>query len=468
MVREELKSFDEKAPSGWEGTVKALKKHGDEVDNPWALAHWMKKKGYKSHKESVNEAFVNNLKQAMSYIHTDTKDGAEFMKLMKQKSYNKKQAIRAFTLGMRGDAVHGAGPGGMSQFARHVTRHLKESVNEALPKLKFGGQKDNPTRDKLRGELAKQHKAVVKLFDKSQGKVPKEDLLTMVVNQKRMLGYLEDSLKKLKESVNEGFTKYHIRLTDTPGWYGVWDKKGKQKFEGDKIFVMKNLKKLKTRMGNFQLKSLIDVATKMKGRNISFDVVESVRKEAKKMRFTKDGKRIISKSVWLRMPDYAKLRKNGVEHVLSSDPKKKGRSKYIPVQIESVNEGAKAKTGDYVKTMIGVIARIEKVRGTIAYMKLQDKKSKGYWLNDLKNLKSTDKMEKGKPLWTEGFGGELKGKDKEKFEKARKENAEQLGYKLTGKKDIREAIKFSKEEMKQLHQNGKLEKDGHTYVYKGK
>ena len=345
MVREELKSFDEKAPSGWEGTVKALKKHGDEVDNPWALAHWMKKKGYKSHKESVNEAFVNNLKQAMSYIHTDTKDGAEFMKLMKQKSYNKKQAIRAFTLGMRGDAVHGAGPGGMSQFARHVTRHLKESVNEALPKLKFGGQKDNPTRDKLRGELAKQHKAVVKLFDKSQGKVPKEDLLTMVVNQKRMLGYLEDSLKKLKESVNEGFTKYHIRLTDTPGWYGVWDKKGKQKFEGDKIFVMKNLKKLKTRMGNFQLKSLIDVATKMKGRNISFDVVESV---------------------------------------------------------------------------------------------------------------------------SEGFGGELKGKDKEKFEKARKENAEQLGYKLTGKKDIREAIKFSKEEMKQLHQNGKLEKDGHTYVYKGK
>ena len=69
---------------------------------------------------------------------------------------------------------------------------------------------------------------------------------------------------------------------------------------------------------------------------------------------------------------------------------------------------------------------------------------------------------------SEGFGGELKGKDKEKFEKARKENAEQLGYKLTGKKDIREAIKFSKEEMKQLHQNGKLEKDGYTYVYKGK
>ena len=56
MVHQELKSLAEKSPEGWEGTVKALKKHGDEVDNPWALAHWMKKKGYKSHKESINEA----------------------------------------------------------------------------------------------------------------------------------------------------------------------------------------------------------------------------------------------------------------------------------------------------------------------------------------------------------------------------------------------------------------------------
>ena len=33
-------------------------------------------------------------------------------------------------------------------------------------------------------------------------------------------------------------------------------------------------------MGNVQLKSLIDVATKRKGKNIEFDVVESVVKEA--------------------------------------------------------------------------------------------------------------------------------------------------------------------------------------------
>jgi len=39
----------EKAPEGWEGTVKAMKDEPG-IDNPWALAHWMKNKGYKSHK----------------------------------------------------------------------------------------------------------------------------------------------------------------------------------------------------------------------------------------------------------------------------------------------------------------------------------------------------------------------------------------------------------------------------------
>ncbi len=42
--------MEEVAPSGWEGTVKAMKKHGKEIDNPWALTNWMKSKGYKSHK----------------------------------------------------------------------------------------------------------------------------------------------------------------------------------------------------------------------------------------------------------------------------------------------------------------------------------------------------------------------------------------------------------------------------------
>jgi hypothetical protein len=68
-----------------------------------------------------------------------------------------------------------------------------------------------------------------------------------------------------------------------------------------------------------------------------------------------------------------------------------------------LNEGeAKPKKGDYVKTIFG-IARIEKLRGSVAYMKLPNKKTMGIWLNDIKNLKPTDEKEKGKTLWTESI-----------------------------------------------------------------
>jgi hypothetical protein len=47
MTRGQLPDDDESAPKGWEPTVLAMKKH-KEIDNPWALAHYMKNKGYKS------------------------------------------------------------------------------------------------------------------------------------------------------------------------------------------------------------------------------------------------------------------------------------------------------------------------------------------------------------------------------------------------------------------------------------
>jgi len=46
----ESTELDEVSPPGWEGTVKAMKKK-KEIDNPWALAWWMKGKGYKSHRK---------------------------------------------------------------------------------------------------------------------------------------------------------------------------------------------------------------------------------------------------------------------------------------------------------------------------------------------------------------------------------------------------------------------------------
>jgi hypothetical protein len=36
------------SPPGWSGTTEAMKRH-PEVTNPWALAWWMKRQGYKPH-----------------------------------------------------------------------------------------------------------------------------------------------------------------------------------------------------------------------------------------------------------------------------------------------------------------------------------------------------------------------------------------------------------------------------------
>ena len=58
----------EKAPEGWEGTVKAMKDE-PEIDNPYALTNWMKNKGYQSHKEhKINE--LNFFNQRAFDIYT--------------------------------------------------------------------------------------------------------------------------------------------------------------------------------------------------------------------------------------------------------------------------------------------------------------------------------------------------------------------------------------------------------------
>ncbi len=41
-------TINEKSPEGWEKTTEKMKKH-KEIDNPFALAYYMKKKGYKPH-----------------------------------------------------------------------------------------------------------------------------------------------------------------------------------------------------------------------------------------------------------------------------------------------------------------------------------------------------------------------------------------------------------------------------------
>lgn len=49
-----LEYLDEVSPPGWEGSVKAMKKHKD-IDNPWALAWSMKNKGAKAHYKATKK-----------------------------------------------------------------------------------------------------------------------------------------------------------------------------------------------------------------------------------------------------------------------------------------------------------------------------------------------------------------------------------------------------------------------------
>lgn len=65
----------EAAPEGWEGTVKGLKKHKDEIDNPYALAWYMKNKGYKSHKkEDVTESVLREGEEEKAELIMSARD----------------------------------------------------------------------------------------------------------------------------------------------------------------------------------------------------------------------------------------------------------------------------------------------------------------------------------------------------------------------------------------------------------
>lgn len=77
---EDYGDFDqnESAPQGWEGTVKAMKKH-KEVDNPYALANYMKNKGYTSHKkesvetgEDMTKLHEGEIQQASAIVTAKT------------------------------------------------------------------------------------------------------------------------------------------------------------------------------------------------------------------------------------------------------------------------------------------------------------------------------------------------------------------------------------------------------------
>ena len=110
-----------------------------------------------------------------------------------------------------------------------------------------------------------------------------------------------------------------------------------------------------------------------------------------------------------------------------SQSKNRGRAEKSRLKKESVNEGNPLEIGKLRDAILMFKKKIEK-QGMVKNARDED---------HLERLIKVYNKMGGKKI-KEGFGGELKGKQKKKFEKARVENAEQLGYKVTGVKDVKE------------------------------
>jgi hypothetical protein len=108
--------------------------------------------------------------------------------------------------------------------------------------------------------------------------------------------------------------------------------------------------------------------------------------------------------------------------------------KIVGFEKESTNRGRAEKSRLKRETLQKLVTKYgaKKVRETIIAVRPKAVTVKGYRMPEDPDFEYDPEK-----VADEGFGGELKGKDKDKFEKARKENAEQLGYKATGTSDTK-------------------------------
>ena len=136
--------------------------------------------------------------------------------------------------------------------------------------------------------------------------------------------------------------------------------------------------------------------------------------------------------------DFASTKHKGLpkkvkEAFLSENPAASAAAAMVMMQMQNPDTGKK------IKAITPLKNKDHKLHGKAKgiFKRLKDKFSK-------KKDKPVDKVAQYRALMQkeveEGFGGDLKGSDKKKFEKARKENAEQLGYELTGTSDIKESV----------------------------
>lgn len=71
-----MQKFNETSPKGWTGTVRAMLTHHPELNqddekNPYALANWMKKKGYKPHYKDQESSLEGKPEKKKKYKDED-------------------------------------------------------------------------------------------------------------------------------------------------------------------------------------------------------------------------------------------------------------------------------------------------------------------------------------------------------------------------------------------------------------
>ena len=142
-----------------------------------------------------------------------------------------------------------------------------------------------------------------------------------------------------------------------------------------------------------------------------------------------------------------------------SQSKNRGRAEKSRLKKEAVNEDGHTDVASAERKLKLIVKDAMDTINQLRNMSNED--SLPSWWTDKITLakdyvsKSRDYITNPAESFEEGFGGDLKGEEKIKFEKARKSNGEQLGYKLSGTSDIKESVnegKFNPNKIK-IHTN---------------
>ena len=260
-------------------------------------------------------------------------------------------------------------------------------------------------------------------------------------------GELPPHLKKMVKDLDKMEKKYKIKNIVVPGleWMSKIKEERDYKDEYKKFQSSTKAKKYRAELNKYNRKKGTygngdgKDASHRGGKIVGFESESKNRGRAEKSRLKKEG--VITENPAAIAAGVRAAMARAKEKELSA-----GGGKKVKVSTALAN-----KSHPKHKQAIGIIQRItDKAKSMLAKSKKkkaepkkQSKSDANFYARQFGATSEGKIIEingiKYSPV-EEGFGGELKGADKKKFEKARKENAEVLGYKLTGKSDIKESI----------------------------